>query len=295
MFEKDILKVILNKAPEIEIDDESKIVFISDCHRGDGTWKDALLPNRNIYMAALSYYYNNGFTQIEIGDGDELWKVTKIVNIYEVHQDIFEMLLKFKNDNRFYMIFGNHDAVKNTKKFKKDIEKLKFDLDKRTLYNLFHDTPIYEGISLIYKPNNRKVFVVHGHQVDFMNYNLSFITKFLVRYVWSFLEQVFGFKNLTSPAKNNSKRTKVDKKLEQWAKSNNQPIIAGHTHRSRLPEAKKSIYFNDGCCVHPYSMSSIELENGKLTLIKWSVISLESGILSVKRQVIGGPVALKGI
>lgn len=42
-------------------------------------------------------------------------------------------------------------------------------------------------------------------------------------------------------------------------------------------------------------MSSIELENGKLTLVKWSVISLESGILSVKRQVIGGPTALKNI
>jgi len=294
MFTGDILRDVFNKSPEIEINDESKIVFISDCHRADGTWKDAFLPNASIYMAALNYYYNNGFIQIEIGDGDDLWKTPKISDIYEIYPDIFEMLLKFKNDNRFYMLFGNHDEDKKTKKFRNDIEKFKNDHQKSILYDLYNNLKIYEGLVLCYKPCCKKLFIVHGHQVDFFNYNLSKLSGCLFRYVWSVLEQVFGFKNPTSPAKSNTKGKKIDKKLQQWVEENNQPIIAGHTHRSMLRE-KEVPYFNDGCCVQPYSVSTIELEGGKLTLVKWSVTALEDGKLSVRRKVIGGPMSLKDL
>ena len=34
----------------LDFDDDSKIVFISDVHRGDGTYSDSFLPNRNIYI-----------------------------------------------------------------------------------------------------------------------------------------------------------------------------------------------------------------------------------------------------
>lgn len=294
MFNKDILRDVYNKATEIQIDEQSKIVFISDCHRGDGTWKDDLLPNASIYMAALNYYYNRGFTQIEIGDGDELWKTPKIGDIYEIYPNIFELLLKFKDSNRFYMIFGNHDEAKNTKKFRQDIEKLKDDPQKKVLYNLFYDLPIYEALVLCYKPSCKRLFVVHGHQVDCINYTLSKITGLLVRKVWSVLEQVFGFKNPTSPAKSHSKGRKIDKKLEQWVKDNNQPIIAGHTHRSMM-RANEIPYFNDGCCVQPYSVSTVELEVGKLTLVKWSVTALDNGQLAVTRKVIGGPIEVKDL
>ena len=36
-------------------------------------------------------------------------------------------------------------------------------------------------------------------------------------------------------------------------------------------------------------MTSIEIENGDITLIKWSVDAQDSGILWVKRKIIGGP------
>ena len=294
MFSKDILRNVFNKSPEIQVDDESKVVFISDCHRGDGTWKDSFLPNASIYMAALNYYFNNGFTQIEIGDGDDLWENPRIGDIFEIHPDIFEILLRFKDDNRFYMIFGNHDEAKNTKKFRQDIEKFKNDPQKTTLYNLYHNLPIYEGLVLCYKPCCKKIFVVHGHQVDFFNYNLSIIARWLFRHVWAVLEQVSGFKNPTSPAKSNTKGRKIDKELEQWVKENNQPIIAGHTHRSMLRENEVP-YYNDGCCVQPYSVSTMELVRGKLTLIKWSVVALENGQLTVRRKVIGGPIDITSL
>jgi len=294
MFSKDILRDVFNKAPEIPIDDNSKIVFISDCHRADGTWKDDFLPNASIYMAALNYYFNNGFIQIEIGDGDDLWKTPRIADIYEIYPDIYELLAKFKNDNRFYMIFGNHDEEKNTKKFRHEISKLRNDSEKEGLYTFYKDLPIYEGLVLCYKPSCKKIFIVHGHQVDFFNYNLSKLAGCLFRHVWSVFEQVFGFKNPTSPAKSHTKGRKIDKKLEQWVEENNQPIIAGHTHRSMLREKEVS-YFNDGCCVQPYSVSTIELEKGSLILVKWSVTALKNGQLAVTRKVIGGPIEIKSL
>jgi hypothetical protein len=62
------LDKVFNQCKEIDFNSNSKIVFISDCHRGDGSFKDSLLPNGNIYLTALRYYYNNNFTYIEIGD-----------------------------------------------------------------------------------------------------------------------------------------------------------------------------------------------------------------------------------
>ena len=64
----------LRDAPIIRTSDHPKIVLFSDCHRGIGTAADSFLPNKSFYMAALSYYYNAGFTYIELGDGDELWE-----------------------------------------------------------------------------------------------------------------------------------------------------------------------------------------------------------------------------
>ena len=40
----------------LDFDDSSKIVLVSDVHRGDGTYSDSLLSNRNIYITALKYY-----------------------------------------------------------------------------------------------------------------------------------------------------------------------------------------------------------------------------------------------
>lgn len=288
-----ILNKIFNNVPEINIDDKSKFVFISDCHRGDGTWKDDLLPNLNIYIAALKYYYKRDFTQIEIGDGDELWKVSKIGTIYDIYPEVFNILLKFKRKDRFYMIVGNHDEIKHSRKFRREIEKYKFDNSRKDLYDLFHELTMYEGLKLVYKPNCTKLFIIHGHQVDFINYQLGKVACFLVRYIWSTMEQVFGFRNPTSPAKNHSKRTKVDKRLEKWVVENNQPMIAGHTHRSILSVEKNLKYFNDGCCVYPYSITCIELEKGELKLIKWQTTSLENGVLCVRRDIIGGPVKIE--
>ena len=60
---------------EIEyFDNNSKFIFFSDCHRGDCTPSDEFTKNQNIFLFALEFYFNNGYTYVELGDGDELWE-----------------------------------------------------------------------------------------------------------------------------------------------------------------------------------------------------------------------------
>ena len=66
-------------------------------------------------------------------------------------------------------------------------------------------------------------------------------------------------------------------------------LLCGHTHNSRFPGEFEPPYFNDGCCILPYAMTSIEVEGGDIALIKWSVDAQDSGVLWVKRKIIGGP------
>ena len=47
----------------------SRIVLMSDCHRGVGNWGDNFQANQNLYFAALQYYNRRKFIYIELGDG----------------------------------------------------------------------------------------------------------------------------------------------------------------------------------------------------------------------------------
>ena len=48
-------------------------------------------------------------------------------------------------------------------------------------------------------------------------------------------------------------------------------MIAGHTHRPVYPNVGENLYFNDGTCIHPDGITCIEIENGKITLVKWAL------------------------
>ena len=115
-FKKKITK-LFNDAEIVEFDSKSKFVIMSDCHRGDGGLSDGFSRNQDIYFFALNHYYNDGFTYIELGDGDELWENKKASDIIENYSNIFWLLSEFRKDNRLYCIFGNHDKVKKDRKY----------------------------------------------------------------------------------------------------------------------------------------------------------------------------------
>lgn len=279
------LDKIYHSSKRIIINDNSKIVIMSDCHRGIGNIDDNFLKNRNLYEEALSHYYDNGFTYIELGDGDEMWEVKKYDEIIKSNWGTFKIIKKFYQQNRFIMVYGNHDLVKkNSSILKKNFYQYFNQFTNKT-EDLFPDLKVYESLILDY--NNQELFLVHGHQVDFLNSNLWHLSRFLVRHVWKHLEQI-GIEDPTSAAKNYRVTTRVEKKLRKWSIQNNKILVAGHTHRPIYPAVGNSLYFNDGSCIHPDGITSLEIENGKITLVKWKYQVHKNNKKVITRQVLAG-------
>ncbi len=277
------------KAKVIPFDDTSKFIFFSDCHRGDNSFADEFANNRNIYFHALTHYYNEGFTYCELGDGDELWENLNFEMILRAHKNVYELLQVFHKDDRLEMIWGNHDMVYRNPKYVKKHLSHYFDHKTREKVLLFPNIKYLESIILKHKDTQQEVFLIHGHQADFMNYTGWRIHRFLVRVLWKPL-QVIGISDPTSPAQNFRETIRIERRIKKWIANNKNLItIMGHTHRPRFPEPGDLALFNDGSCVHPRCITGIEIENGNITLIKWQISTTEDGILKIIRTPLEGP------
>ncbi|WP_088189119.1 metallophosphoesterase [Desulfosporosinus sp. FKA] len=282
------ISMIFQTAKEILFDNSSKIILMSDIHRGDGSWADDFSKNQNVYYAALNHYYHENYTYIEVGDGDELWKNNKLTDIINIHNDTFLLLSKFYNEGRLYMIWGNHDIVKQSENYVFNNLYQYFDEQEKRFIPLFKDLKLHEGLILRYQETNQKILLIHGHQVNIMDYELWRLSRFLVRYLWKHLE-LFGMNDPTSTAKNYEKKEDVDQVLIEWVKVNKHLLIAGHTHRPMFPDVGAPPYFNDGSCVHPRSITGIEINDGSIALVKWSVKTKDDGTLFIAKEFLEGP------
>lgn len=279
---------VFKEAYEISFDNESRIVLMSDCHRGTGDWSDTFLKNQNIYFSALMNYYENGYTYIELGDGDELWENKRMNDILEIHNNVFWILNELYCSGRFHMIYGNHDMIKKEQKFIKKCLCKCLNREGVRYEPLFKDFCVHEGIILKYNNSEKKIFLLHGHQGDLLNDSLWKSSRFLVRYLWKPLEN-FGVKDPTRAAKSYKEKNKVDKRLSEWAVRENVIVIAGHTHRPMFPDVGEVPYFNDGSCVHPRCITAIEILDGYILLVKWSIKTDKDGMLYIGRDILEGP------
>jgi UDP-2,3-diacylglucosamine pyrophosphatase LpxH len=279
---------MLKNAKVIPFNQNSKLILFSDCHRGVNDWADDFAHNQTIFFYAIQQYNQQKFTYIEVGDGDEMWENRHFGDIRKAHSHIFWELAKFYEDNRLYMLYGNHDIEKRYRR-----------VVSRNLYSYIEDRsglkkPLFPNIkvheSLLLRPpsGEKNILVLHGHQADPMNDKYWWIGKFFNRTFWKYF-QLMGIKDPTSPAKNFRIRNKVEQRLIEWTKANNLITIAGHTHRSRFPDKFEVPYYNDGSCVHPRCITGIEIVNGEIILVKWGVTCDQAGVLKIERKVIEGP------
>lgn len=266
-------------ALQLPLDMDSKYVIFSDCHRGSGKSNDNFTRNEFLYIAALKYYLNRNFTYIELGDGDELWENRNMNSIKKMHQQSFDILTKFYQQNKFYAVYGNHDIVKKSSNYSKANFDSYYCDHKMCTKSLFPDISFYEGIILSGSSNN--IYLTHGHQADILNSTFWPFSRFLVRYIWRPLEYL-GIPDPTSAAKNNTKKKSVEKKLERWAKENHHILITGHTHRPMMG-TDSSPFYNTGSCVSPYGITCIEIKNGCISLIKWSLSTDDSQAVFVSK------------
>ncbi|MCX8128868.1 MAG: serine/threonine protein phosphatase [Clostridia bacterium] len=286
------LNEVYKASHELIIDGSSKIVFFSDCHRGDNSKADNFAPNRSIYLSALEYYYTHGFTYVEIGDGDELWENKHFSSIIQAHLDVYLLMQKFYNKGRLYMVWGNHDIMKKNRNFVRKNLYEYYNPVTQKFDPLLDGISIYEGLILRYKDKPNSIFVVHGHQGDLLNDFLWPVACFLVRYIWRYLESL-GFINPVSPARSTSRMYSIENNIVDWVKANNQMLIAGHTHNPAFATPGSPPYFNSGSCVSRGYITCIEVQNGEISLSKWSRKPDRSCPLKISHEVIAGPVKVE--
>lgn len=277
------------EAKILSFDDTSKFILFSDCHRGDNSFADDFANNRNIYFHALSHYFKDGFSYIELGDGDELWENVHFEPIFEAHKNVYKLLRKFHLQRRLHMIWGNHDMVYKDPDYVDKHLSSYFEPIDESDKELFAGITYQEAIILKHRETDQEICLLHGHQADTWNYSFWRWGRFLVRVLWKPL-QVWGIADPTSPAKNYKELIRVEKRIKRWILENNLLItVMGHTHRPRFPEPGDIPLFNDGSCVHPRSITGIEIENGLISLIKWQIATKDDGTLQIVRILLEGP------
>jgi predicted phosphodiesterase len=294
---------------------EDKFIFFSDCHRGDNSWKDDYAPNRHLHMHALSFYLQKGFTYIELGDGDELFEISDFAAIAYAHRDVFYLMREFycdpppadapaeaqyspKEQSRLHIIYGNHDIQRRSpKRVEADYEKFHIEYKERE-DDMFPGIKFHESLMLQYGHQGirKNIFLVHGHQGDWFNDYLWRLALVVVRFVWGPLQQTVGWRDPTMPAKPyNNDKWGVQQRIKDWLAKEKKMLICGHTHQSYFASPlEPAHYFNTGSCVHPRAVTGIEIEDGKIALIKWEMLPRRAdGVLNIEREVLVGPVPIE--
>ncbi|MFV0466028.1 MAG: serine/threonine protein phosphatase [Lachnospiraceae bacterium] len=278
-------------AKVLPVDEKSKYIIFSDCHRSNGSNSDEFTKNQNVFLYALSYYYKNGFSYIEAGDGDELWEQPKFRYIRKAHYYVFDLLKDFYKEDRLEILYGNHNI------YLKNHEYLK-----RTLYSYYNDSrDEYQDLLMGLEPceaillkkadDDREFLILHGHQGDLFNDQLWFFSMILLKGLWRAFHAI-GATSPASPVKNITRQHRIEKKYNKWIKKNQTAIICGHTHRYKFPRKDEVPYFNCGCCIYPDNITGIEIEGGNIMIVRWKVTPDEDGVLRIERFVIRGPMPL---
>lgn len=251
-------------------DESSKYVLLSDCHRGNGNQADEFTKNQNTFQYALSFYYQKGFTYVEVGDGDELWEHPRIKDIINAHFETFEIIKRFHQSNRFILIYGNHNIYLKDPRYVEKNLYTHLNEHSQERIDFLKDIKPEEALVLKHKRTGQQVFIVHGHQGDFSNDQFWYLNMLSLKYFWRFLHAV-GVQNPSSPVKNENKRHKIEKNYAKWIEKYRMMLICGHTHRLKFPGKNDLPYFNTGCCIYPTSLTAIEIENCKITMVRWKI------------------------
>lgn len=288
MFTNQRLDQAFSQAPLIPFDDSHRFVILSDFHRGDNSIADEFAHNQNLVLHALEYYFRNGYTFIENGDGDELWEHARFSHIRFAHGDIFELIQKFHADNRYVMIYGNHNMqFRNQQTVEETLHAYRDEYTGEQVPFL-EGIITHEAVILEYSPTGQLLYVAHGHQGDLLNDQLWRLSQFWMRYFWRYMH-IIGFHNPASPAKNMHKRHKIERRFVKWVKETHHLLIIGHTHRPKFSTPDQTPYFNSGSCVRPRNITGLEIVNGEIMLIEWRIWPDEEGRLQVVRRILRGP------
>jgi UDP-2,3-diacylglucosamine pyrophosphatase LpxH len=243
------LSQVLETAKTINFDDSSRFVLFSDLHRGNGGNADSFLPNAELFLAALQNYVRRGFTYVEVGDGDELWKGWPFEEIRHAHRRVFDLFHDLDRDRRLHLILGNHD-VKRRARYQEQKDGI-----------LAH-----EGLVFRHRISGQQLFVVHGHQADILCDPMHFFARRAARF--GYLLRDF-LRNWRPPAPLEREKGKLEHRIIDWINARSQIVICGHTHRMSFPFDGDPPYYNTGSGVFPGRITGLEIEHGAIVPVQW--------------------------
>lgn len=281
-----------------------RFIVLSDQHKGARDNSDDFALAEKNYLAALSYYNEEQFTYINLGDSEELWE-NLFLTVKHHNLATFEAEKHFIKRDAFVKIFGNHDLYWDNDP-----------LAPLSLYQIYGiKIKVYEGIILQTTINQKPldIFMTHGHQGDLQS-DGNWFSKWFVSNVWAPVQSYLRI-NPNTPANNNDLKTAHNKMMYEWSsKQSNTLLITGHTHqpvfqslthieslyiqRERAQKSKneaeisrlnveiarrhlendsslqfkgyRPTYFNSGCCCFDDGdITGIEIADNYIRLVKW--------------------------
>ena len=255
---------ILPGTPELSLDDRSKIILFSDTHRGDKSATDPFAPNEPLFLHALTHYYQQGFTYIELGDGDDLWQAPDFGAVQHAYPQVFELLARFQQAHRLRLIWGNHE------------------LDSRA------DQPLPKGsftteecVGLRYRTTGQLWLVTHGHQADPWCDPVNRFSRQIGQAVYDLLQllrsgragrleqALAAYLERWYGQWDRQQQQKLTGQLADWTSRQRQVLLCGHTHQPFFPTSPRQPYFNTGCGIHPGYLTGLEIQQGAIGLVKW--------------------------
>jgi len=297
-----------------------RFIIFSDQHKGARDAADDFTLAEKNYTSALDYYYNNGFTFINLGDCEELWENTPD-KVMKANKPVLQSETRFLLQNRYYRVFGNHDL-----EWKYPFQQALY------LKPVFGNTlKIYEGIELQTQHNNKtySIFLTHGHQGDKRS-DGNPVSTWIVAAIWTPIQRFLDI-NINTTSDSFELVDAHNIMMYDWSATQQQLIfISGHTHKPvfasldhidllthQLNEAKlaadeagikkiesqlalyekeyqgkkfiKSMaypsYFNTGCCCFDDGdCTGIEIEDGNIRLVKWETTAAGSSAKKVLEE-----------
>ncbi len=202
--------------------EQARFVIFSDHHRGVRDGADDFFRCEKAYSAALGYYLESGHTLIILGDAEELWEC-RPAPVVASYRETLLLEAAFQKQNRYIRMYGNHDDYWEQPS------------GIRTLLGPIFGPSlrIIESLRLLFDQGQepaKEIFLVHGHQGDFVSDQSRSISKFFVRYFWRPFQRLTNIK-LTTPAKDAALRDQLSIAMYRWAEQKKGLVlIAGHTH-----------------------------------------------------------------
>jgi predicted phosphodiesterase len=260
-------------SPHLSFDDTTRLAFFSDAHRGVNNRDDFFAPNAGLFYHALSHYFHEAFTFVEVGDGDELWHNHSFADIRRTYSKIFDRFAQFNRAGRLHLIVGNHDSPQGL-----------FDATEK------EGIPLTQGLRLTYAPTGQKLFAVHGHQADPDGDRHWETIRRQSRYFWQYLLRSglarfyhFAEPELDLPDKPEllrlprwfsdwalTKAVRLETAIKMWLEREKQIVISGHTHMVNFPGRGELPHFNTGHCTTPGYITGLEINDGVLAMVKWT-------------------------